>query len=265
MYLKTYFSVMLSKKMVRLFGLFFLVWTNILTAQTTDSLVISSVETIDSLEFDTIVLEKLPGMETRWLLLDIGFNQLAYANNGQNFTPFELEIGKSMQWTLNIFRQRVNLYRGKLNLSYGFALDFSRFELKNPYIVSPFTNQGVSVISDTVGYTRNSLHVASLIVPFMLQFESNPREKSKSFHFAAGAYFGLPVGEKNKLKSPDRKMTVRGDFSIPAFSYGLQTEIGYSYLTFFGKYSLSPFFIPEADNGYDMNSWTVGIRLIPYF
>jgi hypothetical protein len=239
----------------------FLLAFGTIQGQETDTLSLGESEQVD-----TLPKTKGKVMETRWMMLDMGWNSFIYKNTNIDNSPLELNGAKSFQFNLNIFRQRISLYKRKLNLEYGFVLDFNRYELKNPYTLSPYSTAVDPVFIDTTTYKRNSLHTASLTIPLLFQFESNPSKKKKSFHVGAGGYFGLIVGSKNKQRTiTGGKLNTKGDFNLPYIKYGLQAELGFSYFTVIYKLELSPFFIPAQDAGYRLQAMTIGVRLIPYF
>lgn len=271
MLVKTYFSVINQKGMVvacksimKVLLMIFICFAFLLgqiNAQESDSLSLVGSEQVDSLP-----KTKDKVMETSWLMLDMGWNSFIYKNTSIDNSPLELNSAKSFQFNLNIFRQRVSLYQKKLNLEYGFVLDFNRYELANPYTLSPYTTTVNPVLIDTANYKRNSLHTASLGIPLLLQFESNPKKKKKSFHIGAGGYFGLIVGAKNKQRTrTGEKLNVKGNFNLPSFKYGIQTELGFSYITIIYKLELNPFFVSSENAGYNLQAMTIGVRLIPYF
>lgn len=260
MTVKTYFSVINEKKMViemkkgsKSLILMFLLGFFICSFSTAQ-------------EADSLVMEKKNAMETRWMLLDMGWNQFAFTNSNIDNSPLHLKMSKSFQFDLNIFRQRISLYKHKLNIEYGFVLDFNRYELANPYILQPYSTVVTPDLIDTVAYKRNSLKTVSFAIPLLVQFESNPDRKTHSFHIGAGAFLGLNVGAKNIQKTTEgEKYSVKGDFNLDKLKYGLQAEMGYSYVTFIYKLNLSSLFITQESRGYIIYPMTFGIRLIPYF
>lgn len=243
----TYFSVMNDKGMV-LVAILLLLFTQFAYTQDEDSLTVYEHNV----------------METRWLMFDMGLNQFVFNDAAVDYTPFELKTSKSFQFDLHVFRQRVSLYRNQYNIEYGFTLDFNRYELANPYVLQPGTDF-VIITDDTTGYKRNSINTSSMVLPLQFQYESNPRNRAKSFHVAVGAHVGVVLGFKNKLKSnAGDKSSVKSNFNINQLKYGLQAEIGYSYFTVYYKYGLSPFFAGTRDGGYEMSTMSFGIRLIPF-
>lgn len=221
---------------------------------------------LDSLVMDTLDLPKKKVMETRWMMLDMGWNQFSFTNGNIDNSPLAINPAKSYQFDLNIFRQRISLYQNKLNVEYGFVLDFNRYELANSYILQPYSSIVTPDLIDTVSYKRNSLKTVSFAVPLLLQYESNPRKKINSFHIGAGGFLGLNVAAQNRQKTTlGDKRSVKGDFNLSSIKYGLQAEVGYSYVTFIYKLNLSSLFIAQQSSGYIIYPMTFGLRLIPHF
>lgn len=209
-------------------------------------------------------LRTYPTMETRWLLLDVGWHYFLQTNPDKDYRPFELQNGRSWEFTLNIFRQHIHLYEDKLKLAYGFALEFDRYEWKNDYSLEPY-GAVVNPRLGTLQYQRNSLNTVSLTLPLLLKFESNAHSRRRSLHLAAGGFAAVQVGVRSRQKATTgEKFTERGNFNTTEFRYGLQVEAGYSYLTFYGRMDLSGFFVPAEDSGYALRAWSVGLRLIPF-
>lgn len=260
MTVKTYFSVINEKKMVIEYKKWWISFILLLF------LSLSNYGLVSAQEVDTLQIEKKNVMETRWMLLDMGWNQFTFTNPNIDNSPLALNVSKSFQFDLNIFRQRISLYRHKLNIEYGFALDFNRYELANSYILQPYSTVVTPEFIDTVSYKRNSLKTISFAVPLLIQFESNPDQKFKSFHVGAGGFLGLNVSAKNIQRTTTReKLNVKGDFNLSSLKYGLQAEIGYSYVTFIYKLNLSSLFIGQQSSGYFIYPMTFGVRLIPHF
>ncbi len=228
----------------------------------------SKAQEVDSLKIiDTLDTRKQ--INTRWLLLDIGWNGGIYYTGftpPPSYIPVVLERKRSLHFGLNIFRQRINIYKHRLHIEYAVALNFDRFELENPYSFAPHNNLVTPSLVDTVSFSRNSLHLNSWMIPILLQYESNDLKKWKSFHVALGGHLGILMGANQKQKTIEgNRYKVKGDFNLPPIYYGLQGEIGFSYLTLFTRFNLSPFFIDAEDSGLAFTSFTFGLRLIPFF
>ncbi len=237
-----------------------------LTAQESDTLNLSILEEVNT---DSIRLSEKRRMTTRWFLVDLGWNTLSqtYGNVPQSYyDTLDMNVRKSLHIGVNIFRQRISLYRHRLNLEYGFALDFQRYELKNQFTISPYENFLTLTLVDTVVFTKNRLKITSLSIPLLLEYESNPLKMKKSFHVSFGGYVGFVMGAKQKQKTEEGgKASSKGNFNLSNIQYGLQSEIGFSYLTFFARYGFHPLFIKSQDRGYGFTPMTFGIRLVPFY
>ncbi len=235
-----------------------------LDAQDVDSIPLIIPEVSDS-----VLLSEKRNVTTRWFLIDFGWNRhlQKYGNVNQSYyDTLALKPWSSIHIGVNVFRQRISLYKHQLNLEYGFALQFDRFTLNRPYSLSPYSSFVTPEYVYQVTLKRNQLNLTSLSIPLLIQYEMNPLRMKKSLHLAAGGYFGVIMGAKQKQKTNDgEKISVKGNFNLSNIRYGLRGELGFSYLTFFAKWDLQPFFIQQQDLGYGLNTVTFGIRLIPFF
>ncbi len=223
----------------------------------------------NQLESDSILLSKKRKMTTRWLMFDIGWNSLlpTYNNVSQSYyDTLSLNTARSLHYSINIFRQRISLKKHKLNLEYGLALDIDRFSFKESFNLAPYNDRVTPISNDTIQFKKNTLNITSLSVPLLLEYESNPLHMKKSFHVSLGGYAGFILGAKQKTKTDDGiRKSEKGAFNLSNIQYGIQTEIGYSYLTFFSRIGFHSFFLPEEDNGYGFRNLIVGIRIIPFY
>ncbi len=226
----------------------------------------------DSMVFevnDSILLDNKRNITTRWFLLDMGWNMFfrTYSNVPDSYyDSLALKTAGSMHWGINVFRQRINLKRHRLNLEYGFTLDLDRYAFSSSVSLSPYSDVVTPIPVDTVELKKNRLHMTSISVPILLQYESNPLRMKKSFHVSAGGYVGFVMGTKLKQKTSEgEKSNVKGNFNLSNILYGVRTEIGFGYVSVFVKYGIHPFFIKNQDSGFGLQSMTMGIRLIPFF
>jgi opacity protein-like surface antigen len=204
---------------------------------------------------------------TRWLMLDYGIS--SYTQGGRlnlpaGYEPLEQKYWGSHNWTLHVVKQRVNLIDHKANLMYGIAFDFNRYNFQNDYTMQP-NKSAVEFVESTADLTKNRLNATYLTVPLMLNFETNPRRKSQSFHFNAGVYGGLLLtGRLRQANRDDRKITVDDDFNLNKVRYGLRGEIGFGWVNIYLNYGLNSFFDEEEKGAYDLKPINFGITLIPF-
>ena len=82
----------------------------------------------------------------------------------------------------------------------------------------------------------------------------------QSFRFGIGGYAGINVKSKQIIKYDqddlDYKTTIKGDYNVNNFIYGLSSYIGYKELSLYLKYDLNPLF---KDNLVKENNISLGL------
>jgi len=205
-------------------------------------------------------------IKTRWLMLDIGIN--SFLQDGKfgvsgDESVLELNAGKSFDFNLYVFKQRIGIIQNHVNLMYGLGFDFSNYGFAQNIQLDKNTNPlTVTTLPDDVELKRNKLHTTFVNVPLMINFETN-RKKSKSFRASAGVYAGVLLGGKTKQKDNDGDVTkIKDDFNVNRFRYGVRGEIGVGPINFFANYSLTPMF--NEGLGDNLQPLTVGLSVIPF-
>ena len=204
---------------------------------------------------------KLKDVKTRWLLVDLGFASYIAPDalpeiNGLN--PMEPDIINSVSWRLHVFNQRINIANHYLNLVYGTGFSYNFYGFSNPSTLVPSSPQVNFTLPDgnELSYKKNHLRASYLHVPLMLNVETNPYQKNKSFHINAGVYGNVLLGAKTSQKTNNRKIKIKDKFNLENFQYGLIGQLGYGPVTFYGTYGLNELFKPGKDNGYKVNPIT---------
>jgi len=109
-----------------------------------------------------------------------------------------------------------------------------------------------------------------IVAPVHLEFDfSKPKVSNgktyfkthQSFRFGIGGYAGINVKSKQILKYDqddlDYKTTIKGDYNVNNFIYGLSSYIGYKEISLYCKYDLNPLF---QDNLIKENNISLGLR-----
>ncbi|MEN2401599.1 hypothetical protein GKZ90_0017545 [Flavobacterium sp. MC2016-06] len=109
-----------------------------------------------------------------------------------------------------------------------------------------------------------------IAVPVHLEFDfSKPTVKDgktyfkthQSFRFGIGGYAGINVKSKQIIKYDQDdlkyKTTIKGDYNVNNFVYGLSSYIGYKEMSLYLKYDLNPLF---QDNLIKENNISLGLR-----
>ncbi|MFH6993775.1 hypothetical protein [Flavobacterium sp. FlaQc-48] len=110
-----------------------------------------------------------------------------------------------------------------------------------------------------------------IVAPVHLEFDfSRPKVNNgktyfrthESFRFGIGGYAGINVKSKQIIKYDqddlDYKTTIKGDYNVNNFIYGLSSYIGYKAFSLYAKYDLNPLF---QDNLVKENNISLGLRL----
>ncbi len=209
---------------------------------------------------------KLSPIKTRWMMLDVGL--ATYLDDGSfNLSPansnLDLNLGKSINVNLHIFRQRVSLIKNRVNLMYGAGLAFHIYNFDKNIKLTPNNEPLEIVVDETVNYKKNKLKSTYLMAPLMLNFNTNPRRSSKALKVSVGVFGGFLLASKTKQKSDEfGKVKFKDDFNLNKFRYGLMGEIGMGPINFYANYSLNGLF---ADGkGPDLAPFNVGIQIIPF-
>jgi hypothetical protein len=156
-----------------------------------------------------------------------------------------------------------------LHAKYGLSLMYNNIRPTNnrSFVVNgDQTDLEVSPVNLKESRFRN----VYLVLPVHLEFDfTKPKEKDgktyfrthKSFRFGIGGYAGINVKSKQILKFEEDdlkyKTTMKGDYNVNNFIYGLSSYIGYKELSLYLKYDLNPLF---KDNLVKENNISLGLR-----
>lgn len=209
--------------------------------------------------------EELKDVRTRYFLLEMGVN--GYHRNGSITTPIgypglELNYSKSVQVSLDLFRQRLNLIGHHVNLEYGMGLSFNDYRFSQDVIpVARQTELTFTPLDEPV--KKAKLTATYLEVPLLLNFESKPEDLEESFRLSAGAFGGFLLGARTKYKTvTGRKVKERDDFNLSTFRYGLTGSIGYGWFNLYVDYALNEMF--KDNEGPEVYPFSIGIVLLGF-
>ncbi len=226
-------------------------------------------EPVDSTKTDEGKDISIPGhhekgrLFTNWLGLSVGIN--GYANDGRLNLPasmdnLSLRYGNSIEWTLHLLGQRVDLYKKRFVLEYGLDMVFNQYRFANDITLVPEEKE-VTIQEELVDFKKNKLRTTSLNMPLLLTFASKKGKQGHVFHFSAGAYGSVLLGaiQKQKVKG-EGKIKTRDDFNLNNFNGGLMARIGGGPVTFYAKYSLTSLF--KQNQGPELTPFSFGILLV---
>lgn len=206
-----------------------------------------------------------------WGGVDLGIN--GYVNSNNEFdmpTGYEfmdLRMAKSINVKINFYEQNFNLISNKLGFTTGLGLEWINYRFGNDVV---FKKEGDDVIDnhmqDPNNYTKSKLVVNYLNLPLMLEYQTNRRSKSNSFHIGVGIQTGLRIGSHTKrvYQEDNRKKKDKspGDYHINPFKYDAMVRIGWEKLNLHANYSLNSLF--KKNRGPELYPFSVGITLVSW-
>ncbi|SHM46863.1 hypothetical protein [Flavobacterium chilense] len=157
-----------------------------------------------------------------------------------------------------------------LHAKYGLSLMYNN--------IRPTNNRNFVVNGDQTVLQTNAINLDEsrfrnvyIVAPVHLEFDfSRPKVSNgktyfrthQSFRFGIGGYAGINVKSKQILKYDqddlDYKTTIKGDYNVNNFIYGVSSYIGYKAWSLYAKYDLNPLF---KNNLVKENNISLGLRL----
>ncbi len=207
-------------------------------------------------------------IHTRWVMLDYGIS--TYLHKGKMNLPAELNVMEqslfgSSNWNLHIVQQRLRLdKKSKVNLMYGLTLEFNKYKFSNDHVLQEKQNQ-VTFMESAEPLKKNMLSTTYLEIPLMMNFRTKRNKYNKRFNFTAGAYAGVLLASKTKIRIQDgEKIKIRDDFNLNRVKYGIVARVGYGPVNFYATYSPSSLFKKSQRGIYDLQAMSFGVTLLPF-
>ncbi|WP_456315637.1 hypothetical protein [Pseudomonas shirazensis] len=172
------------------------------------------------------------------------------------------------EWGLT-YNSRLLKTNNLLHAKYGLSLMYNNIRATD--------NRSFVVNGDQTNLEVNAIHLNEsrfrnvyLVAPVHLEFDfSKPKfsdgktyfRTHESFRFGIGGYAGINVKSKQILKFEEEdlkyKTTIKGDYNVNNFIYGLSSYVGYKALSLYLKYDLNPLF---QDNLVEEKNISLGLR-----
>ena len=209
----------------------------------------------------------LPGS----FILEFGFNRAL------GTTPSKFEQGFWGSRTLNVYYQ-YPIRVMKSNFSYAPAIGFSfeRYKLTNNYTLARQPNSDGSyplVLASELNMPNadKSMVIMNYIdlMPAEIRYDTNPDDRSRSFHISAGARIGVLFESHTKVDYSEggesKTLKDAQNHGHSNFRYGFYSRIGVGSFSLFGYYNVTPVFKenkgPEQTT---MNTLTIGLSLAAF-
>jgi hypothetical protein len=213
-------------------------------------------------------------ISTNWWIFDLGFANyrdntnyataqagpylkvLRAADGAVNQNTTSLNTGKSSNFNLWFFMQKLNVVKHVVNLKYGLGLEMYNFRYDSR--ISFRKDPVPYAFNDSIGFSKNKLFVEYLTVPFMLNINTTP-DSRRGLSFSAGVSAGYLISSRNKQISSERgKQKINGDFNLEPIRLAAIGEIGLGPVRLFGSYSLNK--LQKDITHMEQYPYSIGVR-----
>jgi hypothetical protein len=225
-----------------------------------------------------VKIERVPrrqrNITTNWWIMDLGFanyrdqTDYAYAQAGSYFktlrpqdgkvseASYALNTGKSSNFNIWLFMQKLNVVKHVVNLKYG--LGYEMYNYRYDSRLSYRKDAANYVYNDSISFSKNKLYVSYITVPLMLHINTTP-DRRKGFNFSVGMSAGYLIDSRNKQISAERgKQKTNGNFNFEPWRFATIGEIGIGPVRLYGSYSLNR--LQKDITRVEQYPYTVGIR-----
>jgi len=205
-------------------------------------------------------------------MLDFGVSTYV-DKNGSLDLPNELDYMDQVLWrSMNIGLHLVNvkvgfgedLKPGKIGLSTGIKVNWTHYSMEKDYDLERNQADYLSAINyDVPELKKNRLRGTYLQIPFLLEFNSNPKKHGKSLNLGVGYVHQFLLGSQYKYKTLEEKdkSKSKGDFNLRKSMGMVEGRVGVGHLNFFVQYGLKTLF--QQDNGPELTPINFGVNIIP--
>ena len=223
----------------------------------------------ESSDGDILIGRKTKGIRSKHTFftgIDLGVNTLS--QNGDLSMPnnpnWRIEPAKSLYWGLNLFKAEIKLIFNQYLLT-GLGVNYRSFNFTEA--------QDITVTPDTTRLSpttllnphKNKLRATYLHVPLMLSFNTS-QTMVRNFHVSVGVVGNLRIGsvykQKYRLNGDFEKRKHRDNFNLAPYLLDGSIRIGYSKLTFFANYALTPLFVKNTAP--DMQLMSFGVQILGF-
>lgn len=205
-----------------------------------------------------------------WGGIELGLNNFVSSNNKielpAQYDYLELRQAKSTTVQLNLFEQNLPLISNNLGLVTGLGWWFNNYRFENNVVLSSDSATIFGYRSTSNKYSKSKLGASYLVVPLMLEYQSDAKKGKTSFHIAAGGFAGVRITSRTKIvyesNGNTQKVKTPADFHLNQFKYGLTARVGWSKFNFFANYNMSTLF--KNNKGPELYPVEVGITLLSF-
>ncbi|MBO9200056.1 MULTISPECIES: outer membrane beta-barrel protein [Niastella] len=224
----------------------------------------------DNNQAKTYKRSKPSRVSTNWWIIDLGFanynDQTDYKSSAiqgpDGFAPglgkdqFKLRAGKSVNVSIYPFMQKLNIYKGAINLKYGLGIELNNYRYNEPILYHTSPTQVVLDLDRN--YSKNKLAADYVTLPIMLNFNFTPHRVKQGFGFSIGMSGGYLYSSRQKtITNIDGKEKNHDDFDLHQWKLQYIAELGLGPVKLYGSYATESMFA----KGLDQRPYNFGLRL----
>ncbi|WP_447635074.1 hypothetical protein [Flavobacterium microcysteis] len=224
----------------------------------------------DSPRRDSIRNDRSESRTTSQFVFAVGLNNVVTDGDLSSVEGSDYRVWGSHFYEWGIaFNTRLAKNHNLLHAKYGLSLMYNNLR--------PTDNRSFVVDGNKTTLETNPIHLKDsrfrnvyLVVPVHLELDFTKKRVTEkktyfrsheSFRMGIGGYAGINVKSKQILRyeidDHNVKERTKGDYNVNDFIYGLSAYVGYSEVSLYIKYDLSPIF---RNNAVDQNNISLGIR-----
>lgn len=209
---------------------------------------------------------KKPKFDGHWAGFELGVNGYVSPNFGTEYPEYlDLNYNKSINININFYEQNFNLYRNHFGLVTGLGLTWNNYRFDKDVIIAKVDNELGQILPDPLNkYEKSKLVNTYLTIPALLEFQTNAKSKTNSFHITGGVVGGLRIASHTKVvyTEPDgdrKKDKTPGNFYLNPFKLDVIAKIGWGKINLYGTYSLTQMF--REGKAPELYPFSIGICL----
>jgi len=207
----------------------------------------------------------------RFGMVDLGistyFNEGTGLNMPDELSDLDQRLGRSINLGIHLVDFKLGLNNKKkpqyLGVSTGIRLNLVHYSFENEFeLIDKQDTFEDAIVDAAKDIDKHRLYGNYLMLPAMIEINTNPGNPSKSFNIAFGYVHNILLNSNYRAKYGDKdKLIVKDDFNLNK-SYGMiEGRIGYGPLNFYAQYGLAGLF--QEGNGPDVTPINFGVNIIP--
>ncbi len=225
-----------------------------------------SFDRIDDEDMDDVDDHYVDPFETKWFLFDLGYNTYLNADYKTDVPEAYNALEDQQTWgswdvNLHLFRQRLNMAKGYLNLNWGLSFEWHNYRYNSDFKMLPKMDSVTLVFESTEGipydFKKNRFSTTHFTIPVILGFETKPWDTDHSFRMGFGYSPGLLWKGKTKIVEGGDTQKVKDDFNLEQFRHELNYMIGFGGLNLYASYDLNGMFV--EGQGPELHPFSIGL------